>query len=275
VGESGSETRRRSLPAGSPAALRAALLSLRDNPIASREWRGLVHQSRDWRLWVGLRIPKDARGWGLPAVAWFCIVPYVLWAALASLYRFTGISMRGLPSEFPDLLFLCFAICSVYACMIAVALMAPAVTRERERETWETLRATVTSRDEIALGLLVGRLGPVLLALAATWLFWALARPHYAPLLQPYAPFRLNLPQIALVAAENVAVTLALGTMALAMSARFRTSGMAIVASAAGALVFCFLIALATLFSSAGPVAILGLSVLVTGISYQVAVAKL
>src|SRR5262249_50059483 len=143
--------------------MRRFLLGLADNPLARREWGGVVRQSRDWRLLVGPRGPPGARGWGPPAGPRCCILPLRL--------AFLRPRVRGWPpppwgylpaADMPDVLLMSFGLVGLYLCLIAVALMAPAIAREREKETWEILRATVASPREIVVGLLAGRLGPVL-----------------------------------------------------------------------------------------------------------------
>lgn len=225
--------------AGSGGFLRA-LLGLPHNPLALREWRGLAHQARDWRLWLGLRIPKDARGWGVPAIVWFALAPYIVLGALRLANRISPGTFQhppqpGLPQV--DALGLCMGLLSLYGALIAIGLMAPVITRERERETWESLRSTTTTGHEIVLGLVAGRLGPILAALAAVGLAWILLRPHYAPLFQPLAPFTLDARQVGLLVLLSCAVCLALGLLATATSACCRSTGMAVVAATAGALV--------------------------------------
>src|SRR5688500_17890924 len=105
-----------------------AVLRLRENPLAVREWRALGHQSRDWRRWAGLRIPKDARGWGFPVIAWFFLAPYIVWGALSLGRRvapayFTFTPVPGVPEI--DILALCYAMVSIYPPIAAAALMAP------------------------------------------------------------------------------------------------------------------------------------------------------
>jgi hypothetical protein len=220
--------------------------ALLDNPLARREWRALAHQGRDWRLWVGLRMPKDVRGWGLPAVVWFCLAPYVVWAALAAGHRVAPqyFTYRGPYGPTVDVLALCLALLGVYVCLVAVALMAPALAREREKETWDALRTTVTSPREIVFGLMAGRLAPLLAAYLAAGLFWVLARPHYAPLLQPHAPFLLDRLQVALLVAETAALALAAGALATAASAWCRTTGKAVVLSVTAVLLLGVLLGL-------------------------------
>ncbi len=254
-----------------------ALQGLPENPLARREWRGLQHQARDWRLWLGFRLPKDARGWGLPAILWFCIAPYVVWGALSIGHRVSPELFRYPPAPgipYVDIVALCLVLLGVYTSLISIAVMAPAITRERERETWEAVRVSVSSPHEILLGLLAGRVGPILLAHFAAGLFWVLARPHYAPLLQPLSPITLDQPAIALLVWETGVAALAFGCMATAFSVYSRTTGLALVLSAAGFVFWFFLLIPAVVLAPAGgPVVILVGSALL-GIASYLAAAR-
>ena len=253
-----------------------AVRALPENALARREWRGFVHQARDWRLWLGLRVPKDARGWGLPSVVWFCLVPYVVWISLSLAARivpqyFTYPPQAGMPTI--DILALCVGVLGLYVCLIAVALMAPSITREREKETWDTLRTTVASPHDILLGLTVGRLGPVLAAYLAVGLFWVVARPHYAPLLQPYSPFRLDPLQLALLVVQVSCATVAIGLVALAASARCRSTTLAVVVSV-GVALLCggtLVLSLASLQDLPGPAPTLAVTVATAVAAYVTA----
>jgi ABC-type Na+ efflux pump permease subunit len=261
-------------PAPGPGGFWRAVRDLPQNPLAQREWRGLLHQSRDWRLWVGLRIPKDARGWGVPAVVWFSLAPYIVLGALHLANRVAPGTFRyppepGIPHI--DALALCMVLLCVYIALLGVALMAPTLTRERERETWESLRTTIASPHDIVLGLLAGRLGPVLAAHLLVGLVWVLLRPHYAPQLQSVAPFTLDQPQIALLVWLGAAATLALSTVAAAASAHCRSTAMALVLAAAATFVFAFLAVIAAV-AVGGPLGLLALSAAVTLAAYGSAV---
>jgi hypothetical protein len=248
-----------------------ALAGLPDNPLARREWRALMHQASDWKLWVGLRMPKDARGWGMPAIAWFVLAPYVVWAALAAGTRAAPGFFRPAATPGPyavDVLALCLALLGFYVCLTALALMAPAITRERENETWEGLRSTVASSHDILLGLAAGRLGPVLASYFAVGLVWTLARPHYAALLQPLAPFGLDRPQLALAVWETIAFALAVAGVATAASAWSRTTGLAVVLSVAATLLLMALLGLLVVMLPAVPA-----TLIILGVSLPAAVA--
>lgn len=211
-----------------------ALRELPDNPIARREWRSLVHDLRDGRMWLYLRQPRDARGWALRALLWCSLLPYGLWAALTALSPWA--SQNGLLPLRLDALALCFLLIGLYLCLMSAAVMAPSITRERERQTWETLRTTGTSTHELLLGLLCGRLAPVLAGYLVVGMVWTYTRPHYAPLLQPFTPVRLSGQQIALLAWELAFLAAGSGSLSLAASAWCRKSGTADTVAAAGVL---------------------------------------
>lgn len=212
----------------------AALRGLPDNPIARREWRSLRHELRDWRVWLYVRQPRDARGWALRALAWCALLPYALWAALAGLERWRSMWL-DLP-RFLDLVLLCFALVGLYLSLMSAAVMAPSIVRERERETWEALRSTATGPHELLLGLLLGRLAPLLASFLAVGMVWSYSRPHYAPLLQSYAPVRSSGPQIALLVWELALVAAGAGSLSLAASAWCRKGGTANAVAAADVL---------------------------------------
>ena len=264
----------------SPVSLWAALKRLRDNPILWREWRGLAHQSRDWRLWVGLRVPKDARGWGVPAVAWFLPAPYFTWWAV----RFTAwISPTAFPFPPPsgtiviDILALVMAMCAVYVCLIAVGVMAPTISRERERLTWDILRSATASPHDIALGLLVGRLAPVIVAWLAAGAFWVLARPHYAGLLVRTSQFRFDRAEVALLVLLSGVLGCAVGTLALAASAWCGRTALAILLSVVALVLLFALIggAFWLLPAASAPGILIGTAIIATIAAYALSVAGL
>jgi hypothetical protein len=259
---------------------RAALRGLPENPLVRREWSGLVRQMRDWRLWCGFRLPRDARGWGLPAVAWCALLPYGIWVTLRLLIpyierRFPGYAVPS--SELLDVMSISVLLLGLYVSVLAAALMAPAVTRERERETWEGLRSALASPHEIVLGLLVGRLGPLLASFLAVGLFWTLARPHYTPLLQPYGPFRLDAPQLAAAVWVIAAVAAAWGALATVVSASCRSSAQAVVLSIFAGAAFVGVVGLlaAGVPERARPGAVLLLSLGTAIAAYTLAVRRL
>lgn len=186
---------------------------------------------------MGLRVPKDTRGWGVPAIVWFCLAPYFALGALLVGRRvyppaFELTPTPGIP--YIDVLALCYTLLGVYVVLISIAIMAPAITRERERETWESLRITVSSRHEILLGLVYGRLAPILAAHLLAGALWVLLRPHYAPLFQRLSPFTLDSGRLALLVGEVFVAALAAGLMATACSVYSKSTGVAVVLSAAG-----------------------------------------
>lgn len=228
---------------------------------------------------MGLRIPKDARGWGVPAIAWFGLAPYFALGALMIGRRIYPVAFDLTPTPgipYVDVLALCYVLLGVYVVLISIAIMAPAVTRERERETWESLRLSVSSPHEILLGLLCGRLGPILAAHLATGLLWVLLRPHYAPLFQGLSPFTLDAPTLALLVWEVFLAALAAGLMATAFSVYSKTTGLALVLSAGGLLVSAAVSILLVLFGPlSGPVALLAWNLLLAAVSYALAVRGL
>jgi len=248
-----------------------ALLRLSSNPIARRELRGLVHQFKDWRLWVGVRLPKDARGWGVPAVAWFCLLPYIIWAALSNLDRVVPARapVSG-PSLAPmlDVMAICLVLLSVYLWGLAIALMAPSVTREREKETWESLKVTAATPEDIVLGLLGGRLLPVLGAYLLVGIVWVALLPHYAPLLEPYSPFQMGASHLAGYVLLSALMALCIGIVSMAASAWCKTSGRAVLMATTLGIVLCGAVGWTLLWapwitgSLQAPVVLLGLTCL-------------
>lgn len=224
---------------------------------------------------MGLRLPKDARGWGMPAILWFCLAPYIVLGALSTGARF--FPEVFLYAEHPgipvfDILALCQVLLGIYVAMISMVVMAPAITRERERETWETLRVSVSSPHEILLGLLVGRVGPILGSQLIAGLLWVLLRPHYAPLLQPYSPFRLEAPALALLVWEILIGSLSLACLATAFSVYCRTTGLALVLSASGFLLWAGLLIAGILVAPLpGPLFFLLWSLGTAGAAYSLA----
>lgn len=216
----------------------AAVRGLPDNPLARREWRGLLRQSRDWRLWVGIRLPADARGWGMPSLALCCLLPYFLGFLLGVLHRVLPAQYGFLPPrEMPDILAISFGLVGLYLSLITIALLAPALSRERERETWDALRSTITSPHEILVGLLVGRAGPVFATYLLVSLVWVATRSTYVPLFAPHAPFRLGYLALAVLLAELAAIGIAVAGISLAASAAHRSSGRAVLTSLTASLV--------------------------------------
>lgn len=208
----------------------AALRTLPDNPFARREWRSLRHELRDWRVWLYLRQPRDARGWALRAVAWCSLLPYALWAALAVFHPW-AVHNALLPLRF-EVLPLCFLLVGLYLALLSATIMANCIVRERERDTWEALRSTGASHHELLLGLLAGRLAPLLAGFLVVGMVWTYTRPHYAPLLQPDLMVRMSGPQTALLVWELAFVAAGAGSLSLAASAWCRRSGTANAAAA-------------------------------------------
>lgn len=200
----------------------AALAGLPDNPVARREWRGLGHQLADWRFWCYLRRPRSMVAWAVRALLWCLPAPYLVLAILAALYRF-GQPYFIQPQQY-DLAGNAFVLVGLAASFIAAALMSASIGVERQKETWQSLRVAVRSPHAILVGLLAGRLGPVLVALLVSGMFWTALRPDYAPRLQPYAPVLLSQSQIAVLVWEAAGLTIAAGCLALAAAAWCRSA---------------------------------------------------
>lgn len=213
----------------------AALRTLPDNPILRREWRSLGRELGDWRIWLYLRQPRDARGWALRAVAWCALLPYALCAVLAASHSWLR-QYSSLPLQIGVLQF-SFVLVGFYLCLMSAGVMASGISRERERETWEALRTTASLSHELLLGLLVGRLVPLLVVFLAVGLVWSYTRSHYAPLLQPYQIVGIAREQIELLTWELLSVAAGSGTLALGTAAWCRKTAMAN-AAAAGDVLF-------------------------------------
>lgn len=215
----------------------------------------------------------------MPAILWFCLAPYIVWGALTLVERFVPDLFQGWDQPgFPviDILALCLVLLGLYTAGISTTVMAPAITRERERETWETLRVSVSSPHEILLGLLVGRVGPILGSHFLAGLFWVLARPHYAPLMQRFVAFRLDAPAVALMVWETLAASLALACLSTCFSVYSRTTGLALVLSATGFLLWSGLLAAGILLLPlSGPAFILLYSLGTAAAFYSLAVRGL
>lgn len=203
----------------------AALDGLPDNPVARRELRGLSRQLADWRFWCYLQGPRSATAWAVRAVAWCAPAPYLFWA----FFTVCRLFWRSLSIDLSatNVLGVSFLLIGVSVAVIAAAIMSPSLASEREKETWGALRSALSSRHEILLGLLAGRVAPVLAAFLAAGMFWTWARPHYAPGLHPYSPGLLSDGAIALLVCLALAVAAAAGMLGLAASAWCRSSSRA------------------------------------------------
>ncbi len=211
-----------------------ALLGLPRSPIFLREWRSLRRVLTDWRLWLGLRFPRDSRAWGVPALVWCIFVPY----ACAWMLRVLDSSLRpgGLQTlrEIPGLIHpvhMCVLVTGLYAAIICIAVMAPAITREREQRTWDALRTTRTGPHEIVVGLLAARIGPVVLAFLLVAATWVLLLPHYAPMFDSVLPLRGGVAAIAAYSLLMVLGMTSVGLIATGCSVVARRTGPAVVAA--------------------------------------------
>lgn len=187
------------------------------NPIVAREWRGFLPGLRDWRLWVGLRLPRQAREWGLPAISWYVIAPYVQWVLLVLIFRFDP-WMRS--SITPGGIFGIFiAGLGCYACGAAAAIGAATVTRERERGTWDQLAVTPLTRWEIVVGYWIAGAMPLALGVAVSAAGWVLLYPHYLGLLEALGSFELRQEELLRYGALLIARVLAFTAIGIALSA--------------------------------------------------------
>jgi hypothetical protein len=158
-----------------------------ENPIVRRELRGFGHRLRDWRLWIGLRLPREPREWGLPAITWFALAPYIQWVLLLALRRLSP-SLKQYVD--PGAIFEIFLFgLGLYACAVATVIGATAVTREREHRTWEQVAITPMTTVELLLGYWLSRAIPLGLGALVSLLTWVLLYPHYVSLLAQMGPF--------------------------------------------------------------------------------------
>src|SRR5262249_28223443 len=150
-----------------PAAVTRAIW---ENPIVRRELHGFGHRLRDWRLWVGLRLPREPREWGLPAIAWFALAPYILWVLLLVLGRVDP-SLKQYAD--PGTVFEVFLLgLGTYACAVATVIGATTVTREREQATWEQVTVTPMTASELVLGYWLARALPLAIGVLVSLLTW-------------------------------------------------------------------------------------------------------
>jgi hypothetical protein len=243
-----------------------------DNPVALREWRALRQTCADWRLWLGLRLPRHASAWGLPAIAWFAFLPYLLWVLMAGVRRFSGQDFF-FPDEMPfDAMLLGLVLCGGYAALTSGLLMATTIAGERGKGTLDSLRCSLGPND-ILIGFLLGRQAPVLVAWLAVGLAWALLQPQYTPLLEPYSPFSMGPPELALHVWVLGAVCLAWGCLGLACSVRARTGWAAIAGIAVAMTVHLVLLVPAALLvpERFAPLALLGTCVVTAALAYRAA----
>ncbi len=213
----------------------------------------------------------------MPAISWFFLAPYVIYAVLIAGHRFFP-DFFAYTTTYPDLtvdiVALCFVLLGVYIAIISLALMATSIASERAAGTWDALAASVFSDHDLLLGFLVGRLGPVLAAFAAVGGTWVAARPHYAPLLQSVSPVTLTGAQIALLVLDLSFISLAIGAVAMAVSVYSRDAGRAVIVSLAASLVIALLCAVPWMIINRPPDgwAIIPLAAVVTVTGYATAV---
>jgi ABC-type Na+ efflux pump permease subunit len=193
------------------------MTGLSENPLILREQRVWRRRMRDWRLWLGLRVPRGAREWGLPAVVWFALAPYVIWASVVLLRRVAP----GLPAADNVVIFeiVVFAL-MLYACLVIAVSTAAAVAGERQQATWESILATPLSGAELVVGNLLARAGPTLGGVLLAILVWAVARPHYATLLEPVGGIDIPAADFPVFGGAMLLRMLTIGAAGIAVSSR-------------------------------------------------------
>jgi hypothetical protein len=204
----------------------AALRALPDNPILRREWRSLGRELGDWRIWLYLRQPRDARGWALRALLWCSLMPYGVWAVLEALRQWF-LPWYARPWHFSPLM-LGFALVGLYLSLMCAVVMASSIAQERERDTWELLRITSATGHVLLVGLLFGRLAPLPLGFLLVGLIWDLTRAHYAALVVPLSPMLFGHLEIARVVGTLGLLAVGAGILSMGISAwcrSARTSG--------------------------------------------------
>jgi hypothetical protein len=206
-----------------------------ENPIVRRELRGFGHRLRDWRLWVGLRLPREPREWGLPAITWFALAPYIQWVLLLALWRFSP-SLRQYVD--PGGIFEVFLFgLGLYACAVATVIGATAVTREREQGTWEQVAITPMTTVELLLGYWLSRAIPLGLGVLVSLLTWLLLYPHYVSLLERLGPFDFSQKDLLLGGLYLLVELLFLSALGLMFSTFCRSSAAATTLALTGAVV--------------------------------------
>jgi hypothetical protein len=210
-----------------PAGIHAVL----ENPIAVREWRVLRRHALDWRIWVGAKWTLDPVVWGAPVVLTYAVAPYALWLVLGTVRGLKLIPNERLPVDPFLILVIVFGFYTVSICQV---LGATAVTHEREQQTWEQLWLTLLTGRERASGFYWGRLGPVVVAFAATMGAWWLLQPHYSALLRPFWPAVVSRGWLAVTALGIFLLSLLAGLVGLLASALSRQTMPAVVCSNVG-----------------------------------------
>jgi ABC-type transport system involved in multi-copper enzyme maturation permease subunit len=167
-------------------------MSLFQNPIVLRELRGFRYQLRDWRLWVGLRIPREAREWGLPSLVWLSTLPYACWALLSLMHRIAPRDAQILTLHAVDFFAIIVLVLSLYTWGISTVIGATCIAREREQETWEQVLATPVTNTEMVVGYWLARALPLVLGVGTSVGIWVLLYPQYRELLKPLGAFTLS-----------------------------------------------------------------------------------
>jgi ABC-type transport system involved in multi-copper enzyme maturation permease subunit len=203
------------------------------NPIMEREWRGFLPRLRDWRLWIGVRLPRQPREWGLPAISWYLLAPYVQWVILILLFRIDPwmkafITPGGIFGIF-------IAGLGWYACGVAAAIGAATVTRERERGTWDQLAVTPLSRWDLVVGYWLAGALPLALGIGISVAGWVLLYPHYLSLLEALGTFETRQEDLLRYGILLLARVVALTALGIALSAACARTTVATAAAVAGA----------------------------------------
>jgi ABC-type transport system involved in multi-copper enzyme maturation permease subunit len=200
-----------------------------ENPIVRRELHGFGHRLRDWRLWIGLRLPREPREWGLPAITWFALAPYIQWVLLLALGRF---SPSLLQYAGPGDIFALFLLgLGFYACAVATVIGATTITREREQVTWEQVAVTPMTTAELVLGYWLARALPLVLGVLVSLSVWVLLYPHYMPLLERFGPVDLSQKELLFFGLWLMVDILSWNGLGLMFSTLCRSSAVATVAA--------------------------------------------
>jgi ABC-2 family transporter protein len=206
-----------------------------ENPIVRRELHGFGHRLRDWRLWIGLRLPREPREWGLPAITWFALAPYIQWVLLVALGRF---SPSLLQYADPGTIFEFFLLgLGTYACAVATVIGATTVTHERELATWEQVAVTPMTTAELVLGYWLSRALPLGLGVVMSLLVWVVLYPHYMPLLERLGRFDLRQRDLLFLGLLLLTAVFSLNAFGLMFSTFCRSSAAAAVGALAGVVV--------------------------------------
>jgi ABC-type transport system involved in multi-copper enzyme maturation permease subunit len=144
----------------------------------------------DWRLWLNMRVARDPREWGVPAIAWFAVGPYVLLAlawTLTTLWPAGAVYLREI-----DALSALLVPLVAYTVIVSLVLGVTSISRERASRAWESLLATPVTGADIVLAKFVSAVAPVVSALLVSTTVWMVTHFHYLPLLKKYTAAALT-----------------------------------------------------------------------------------